>query len=212
MKTSFTLKSFRTFVAIFGLALFSLNLCAQTTVPVTVSNFQFSPANLNITVGDEVVWTNTGGTHNVDGQKSVFPNNPESFGNSVGSGWTYSFTFNTPGTYDYHCDPHASFGMVGQIVVSSSTTATIESLTDNSGRILLYPNPASKYIELKIPASYSPINTVKVYSLAGAVIDEQAFPTNSLSLRYDISKFRSGIYFIEINAQSGKDVLKFIKQ
>jgi len=212
MKTSFTLKSLRIFVVTFGLALLSLNLISQTSHPVNVSNFAFSPANLNITVGDEVVWTNTGGTHNIDGQKSVFPNNPESFGNSVGSGWTYSFTFNTPGTYDYHCDQHFTFGMVGKIIVSSNTTATIESLASNSGHILLYPNPASQYIELKIPASYSPINTVKVYSLAGAVIDEQAFPTNSLSLRYDISKFRSGIYFIEINAHSGKDVLKFIKQ
>ncbi len=212
MKTSFTLKSFRAFAVNLGLALLSLNLSAQTSHPVSVSNYSFSPKNLNITVGDEVVWTNTGGTHNVDGLKSVFPNNPVSFGNSVGSGWTYSFTFNTPGTYDYHCDPHAGFGMVGEIIVSQSTTATSESLADNSGRILLYPNPASKYIELKLPSGYSPVNMLKVYTLAGAVIDQQAFPTNSLSLKYDISKLNSGIYFIEINSQSRKDVLKFIKQ
>ena len=199
MKTSSTFKSFRSFAVTFGLALLSLNLIAQTSHPVNVSNYSFSPKVVNITVGDEVVWTNTGGTHNVDGLKSVFPNNPASFGNSVGSGWTYSFTFNTPGTYNYQCDPHAGFGMVGQIIVSANTTATSQSLANNSGHILLYPNPASEYIELKIPASYSPINTIKVYSLAGAVINEQAFPTNSLLLRYDISKFRSGIYFIEIN-------------
>jgi len=212
MKTNFTLNSFRSLVLTFGLALLSLNLWAQTTYPVNVANYAFSPANLNIMVGDEVVWTNTGGTHNVDGQKSVFPNNPVSFGNSLGSGWTYSFTFNTPGTYKYHCDPHAAFGMTGQIVVSPLTTGVIENLTDNSGRILLYPNPASQYIELKIPANYSPLKTLKVYSLAGAVIDEQAFEGNSLSLRYDISKYRSGIYFIEINAQTRKDILKFVKQ
>ena len=212
MKTNFTLNSFRSLFLTFGLAVLSLNLWAQTTVPVNVSNYSFSPKNLNITVGDKVVWTVTSGTHNVDGLKSVFPNNPESFGNSLGSSWTYSFTFNTPGTYDYQCDPHAGFGMVGKIVVSSNTTATSQSLADNSGHILLYPNPASQYIELKIPANYSPINTMKVYTLSGAVLDEQAFPTNSLSLRYDISKFRNGIYFIEINAQTRKDVLKFIKQ
>jgi plastocyanin len=212
MKTNFTLNSFRSLFLTFGLAVLSLNMWAQTTVQVNVANYSFSPKNVNITVGDQVVWTNTGGFHNVDGQKSVFPNNPESFGNSLGSGWTYSFTFNTPGTYNYHCDPHASFGMTGTIVVSSNTTATSESLADNSGRILLYPNPASKYIELKLPSGYSPVNMLKIYTLAGAVIDQQAFPTNSLSLKYDISKLNSGIYFIEINSQSRKDVLKFIKQ
>jgi len=212
MKTSFTLNSFRLFLLTFGLAFLSLNLWAQTTHPVNVVNFAFSPANLNITVGDKVVWSDTEGTHNVDGLKSLFSNNPVSFGNSLGSGWTYSFTFATPGTYNYQCDPHTGFGMVGKIVVSSNTTSTIQSLANNSGHILLYPNPASQYIDLKIPADYSPINTLKVYTLAGAVIDEQAFSSNSLLLRYDISKFRSGIYFIEINAQSGKDILKFVKQ
>ena len=101
MKTDFTSKSFRSLVFTFGFALLSLNIWAQTSHPVNVANFQFTPPDLNIMVGDQVVWTNTLGTHSVDGQKSVFPNNPVSFGNSVGSGWTYSFTFNTPGTYYY---------------------------------------------------------------------------------------------------------------
>ena len=212
MKTSFTLRSFRTFAATFGLALLTLNLCAQTNHPVTVANFSFSPKTVNITVGDQVVWTNTGGTHNVDGLTTVFPNNPESFGNSVGAGWTYSHIFNTPGTYKYQCDPHASFGMTGEIIVSASTTAASESLADNVGKIILFPNPASEYIELKLPSGYSPVSMLKVYSISGAVIDQQAFPTNSLLLKYDISKLNSGIYFIEINAQSRKDVLKFVKQ
>jgi hypothetical protein len=102
--------------------------------------------------------------------------------------------------------------MTGSIVVSPLATGTIENLADNSGRIMLYPNPASQYIELKIPTNYSPLKTLKVYSLAGAVLDELAFQENSLSLRYDVSKYRSGIYFIEINSQTRKDVLKFIKQ
>jgi len=212
MKTDFTSKSFRSLVFTFGFALLSLNIWAQTSHPVNVANFQFTPPDLNIMVGDQVVWTNTLGTHSVDGQKSVFPNNPVSFGNSVGSGWTYSFTFNTPGTYNYKCDVHGSFGMTGSIVVSPLATGTIENLADNSGRIMLYPNPASQYIELKIPTNYSPLKTLKVYSLAGAVLDELAFQENSLSLRYDVSKYRSGIYFIEINSQTRKDVLKFIKQ
>lgn len=212
MKTNFTFKTFRYFALTFVLVYISVNLNAQTSHNVTVSSYKFSPANLTITAGDEVVWTNIGGTHNVDGKQSVFALNPESFGNNLGSGWTYKFVFNTAGTYNYQCDPHAAMGMVGNIVVNPKSVTSSESLANNSGNILLYPNPASQYIELKIPANYSAINSLKVYSIAGALIDQQAFPGNSLSLRYDISPFKNGIYFMEINAENRKDVLKFIKQ
>ena len=212
MKTNFTLKSFRLIALTFGLAYLSLNLYAQTSFNVTVSNYKFSPANLTVTAGDEVVWTNTGGTHNVDGKTTVFPSNPVSFGNNLGSGWTYSFVFNTAGTYDYQCDPHAAMGMVGKIVVNPKSTTSSESLANISGNIQLYPNPASQYIELKIPANYSAIQSLKIYSIAGALVDQKILPGNSEGMRYDISSFKNGIYFMEINAETRKDVLKFIKQ
>jgi len=128
MKTNFTFKIYCFFATIFILAL-SFNLKAQTSNAVTVSNFSFSPANLTITAGDEVVWTNTAGTHNVDGLTSKFPSNPESFGNAVGAGWTYKFTFNTAGTYDYQCDLHAS--MVGKITVNPKPATGPFTLTVN---------------------------------------------------------------------------------
>jgi plastocyanin len=130
MNTNFTFKTYSFFATIFILAL-SLNLKAQTSHDVTVSSFSFSPSNLTITVGDEVVWTNTGGSHNVDGKTSVFPSNPASFGNTVGAGWIYKFTFNTAGTYDYQCDPHASSGMVGKITVNPKPAAGPFTLTVN---------------------------------------------------------------------------------
>ena len=87
---------------------------------VNVSNYKFTPNELQIEAGDTVEWQNTQGNHNVNGNISKFPSNPESFGNSVGSGWTYQYVFNTPGNYDYQCDPHAAGGMKGKIVVSDA--------------------------------------------------------------------------------------------
>ena len=37
-----------------------------------------------------------------------------------GSGETFTVTFATPGTYDYFCVHHASVGMTGTVIVSSS--------------------------------------------------------------------------------------------
>ncbi|MEO1385149.1 MAG: plastocyanin/azurin family copper-binding protein, partial [Bacteroidota bacterium] len=98
---------------------------AQTNFSVSVggAGLSFSPANLTITAGDSVTWTNAGGFHNVNGSQVNYPNNPEGFtnGGASSAGWTYGYRFNTPGIYDYHCDPHLGANMVGQIIVQAAT-------------------------------------------------------------------------------------------
>ncbi|MEM9545507.1 MAG: lamin tail domain-containing protein, partial [Bacteroidota bacterium] len=86
---------------------------------VEVSSNIFTPADITINVGETVTWVNTGGFHNVNGTTDTYPDNPESFGNGAASGdlWTYEFTFTIPGVYDYQCDPHVGFGMVGTVTV-----------------------------------------------------------------------------------------------
>lgn len=120
MKTTFTFSIIRTFLFTFIVVISSLDLIAQTTHNVTVSNYSFNPSQLTINAGDKVVWTNTQGSHNVNGTQATFATNPESFGNNVGSGWTYEYVFNTPGTYSYQCDPHAGMGMKGTVVVNGA--------------------------------------------------------------------------------------------
>ena len=78
----------------------------------------------------------------MNGTQATFPNNPEGFGNSVGSGWTFQWVFTLAGTYDYQCDPHAP-GMSGVIIANSSTLATdlfISEYAEGSG--------TNKYIEI----------------------------------------------------------------
>jgi len=212
MKTKFTSGVFRNFTLTCILAYLSLNLSAQTSNSVTVSNYTFSPANLTITAGDEVVWTNTGGTHNVNGKISMFPSNPESFGNDLGSGWTYKFTFNTAGTYDYQCDPHAAMGMVGKITVNPKVTTSSQVLADGAEKMFLYPNPATQYIELFAPDNFGPVISLKVYTISGELCNQKGFSKNSGTLRFDISQLKNGIYFMEVSAGNQRNVLKFIKQ
>lgn len=131
MKTKFTPYAFRYF-SLFGLLLISsLSLTAQMSHKVTVSSFQFSPQDLTITAGDTVIWTNSSGNHNVDGKTSAYPNNPVSFGNALGTSWTYKFVFTTAGTYDYKCDPHVSLGMIGKVIVNPKSTTGSFTLTVN---------------------------------------------------------------------------------
>ncbi|MEJ6776930.1 MAG: plastocyanin/azurin family copper-binding protein, partial [Crocinitomicaceae bacterium] len=89
----------------------------NTSYLIQTVGSSFSPNSLDINVGDTVVFVNTGGNHNVNGTTSTFVGNPESFGNSVGQGWTYTHVFQAEGTYNYQCDPHAA-NMFGSITVS----------------------------------------------------------------------------------------------
>ncbi len=123
MKTSSTLKNSVTPRLLFlsALILFiSVTAFGQVKHIVNVTDFKFTPNELNISVGDTVEWKNTQGYHNVNGTKTTFPSNPESFGNSAGFNWTYKYVFKTVGKYDYHCDPHAEYGMVGKIEVKEA--------------------------------------------------------------------------------------------
>ena len=120
----------------------------QSSHTINTAGMTFSPNNLTINIGDTVNWVNTGGFHNVNATLSTFPLNPEGFGNSVGSGWTFTHVFLLSGTYNYQCDPHIP-GMTGVIVVNSQPTSDlfISEYGEGSGY--------NKYIEIYNPTGTS---------------------------------------------------------
>jgi plastocyanin len=75
---------------------------------VTVVNFSFIPAELNIKKGDTVVWTN-----NDSAPHQIIGSNFQS--DVLSKGQSFSFTFGTTGTFDYICKLHPS--MKGKINV-----------------------------------------------------------------------------------------------
>lgn len=105
---------------LFSLAMLfgSLSGFAQNVI-VNAAGLSFTPQSLTIDAGQTVEWQNTGGVHNVNGSQVAYPGNPEAFnsGAPAGAPWNFTHTFNLPGTYQYHCDPHLTAGMTGTITV-----------------------------------------------------------------------------------------------
>lgn len=75
----------------------------------------FSQPNLVITAGTAVRWVNVGQMlHTVtpDGHTEW------SSANLGSNGSAFTHTFDTPGTYDYYCEPHVGQGMTGTVTVN----------------------------------------------------------------------------------------------
>ncbi len=82
---------------------------------VTIANFSFGPGTLTVKAGTTVTWRNT-----EDAPHTVTADDGSFGSNTLGQGDSFSFTFDTPGTYDYHCQFHGGAGhtgMSGTIVV-----------------------------------------------------------------------------------------------
>ena len=83
----------------------------------------FDPENVYVQAGTTVKWVWESGGHNV--APEAIPDGTEWEGHNPleSAGFEYEHTFETEGTYDYVCTPHASLGMVGSIVVNESGQA-----------------------------------------------------------------------------------------
>jgi plastocyanin len=90
---------------------------AQTApaTAVSIDNFTFTPQTLTVKAGTTVKWTNKDDIpHGIAATGNTFKRS-----NAMDTDDTYSFTFATPGTYQYFCYIHPH--MTGTIVVEAAT-------------------------------------------------------------------------------------------
>ena len=71
---------------------------------VRMDDFAFAPANIVIDAGTTVAWTNLDGdAHTVTSDEGDLLKS-----GLLGKGETFRYTFDTPGEYAYHCEPHSN--------------------------------------------------------------------------------------------------------
>ena len=80
---------------------------------VTIENFAYQPANLQVKAGTTVTWTNNDtAPHTVTFRDSSLKSS-----GILRQGDTYSYTFTKTGTFTYYCDVHPY--MTAQVVVTN---------------------------------------------------------------------------------------------
>ena len=85
-------------------------LAANESLAVGIDNFTFTPASLTVKAGTTVTWTNRDDIpHTVTSSAKLFRSK------ALDTDDKFSFTFTTPGTYEYFCSLHPH--MTGMIKV-----------------------------------------------------------------------------------------------
>ena len=88
---------------------------AAAAAAVGIDNFTFNPQTLTVKAGTTVTWTNRDDIpHGIASSNNAF-----SKSKALDTDDSYSFTFATPGTYQYFCYIHPH--MVGTIVVEAAS-------------------------------------------------------------------------------------------
>jgi plastocyanin len=99
--------------AAMALALVGTPLAAEDTMTVKIDNFTFAPQRITVHPGTTVTWTNEDDIpHTVVSTTLAFRSK------ALDTDDKYSFTFTTPGSYDYFCSLHPH--MTGTIVVEAA--------------------------------------------------------------------------------------------
>jgi plastocyanin len=85
---------------------------------VKIDNFTFAPQHFTVKIGTTVTWEN-----NEDAPHTVASSTKLFRSNALDTGDKFSFTFTTPGVYQYFCSLHPH--MIGTIVVEAAAGAKV---------------------------------------------------------------------------------------
>ena len=103
---------------------------SRTVIAGPNGNLVFEPENVEVAVGDTVIWEFASAGHNVSAKPAVdevsIPRGADPFASYetdntyavVPEGETYDHTFETAGEYTYVCVPHIASGMVANVTVT----------------------------------------------------------------------------------------------
>src|SRR5215217_7785694 len=122
-------------LSLVALVLFAPTAGAQgKTMTVSIKNFAFNPPNATVAPGTTVTWVNNDQTAHT--ATATDPARAFDSG-TLQPGQSYSFTFDKPGTYAYHCNIHpdmtATVTVSGASGSSSGSASASSSVTTSPG-------------------------------------------------------------------------------
>lgn len=208
------MKKYLIFVYLALSATFISQNYSQTNHIIQVANFQFTPSNLTITVGDTVTFQWVSGSHTTTSDSTTGNNSWDVPINSTSK--VFQKVITTPGLHRYYCIPHGGpggVGMSGTITanaligtgVAESSPVKSYSLGQN------FPNPFNPSTKISYYLPEASNVTLKIFNSVGQEIRTLINSRQSAGqyvISFDASVLSSGIYFYRLQAGNFLDVKK----
>jgi plastocyanin len=201
----------------FFLILFFLNLLVlsaySTTRTITASGFSFTPSSTTVNVGDTIKWQWLDGTHTTT--SSSVPTGAMSWNAPLDvTHQTYIYVITQAGTYNYHCIPHQSFGMVGVITANPNAIQPIGTRVPDAYNLKQnFPNPFNPTTNIRFDIPKTVKVNLSVYNIIGEQADvlvNNELNAGSYNFDWNASAFPSGVYFYVLSTDDFKAVKKMI--
>ena len=167
--------------------------------------FQFLGPNTTIYLGDTVQWlpldmpsmVHTITSTNIPAGAATFDQIWQAPADTF-----FQYIPQVVGLYEYECTPHVLNGMVGSFEVFAFPLG-LENATSLKNEIVICPNPASDYFEVRGADANALFN---IYGLKGELIK-----SGSLIEPIDVTSFSNGVYMLEIIGHKPRK-LRLLKQ
>ncbi len=172
----------------------------STTWTIVNSGFTFSPATLTIQEGDTVIFD----LDNIHNSVEVSMANWNSNGTTpLAGGWSLPLgggmvlpAMLEEGTHWYVCQPHASMGMKGMIIVEGTTSTGPE---PTANVMSIYPNPTDGNIQLTIDgAQLNQEYQFEVFNMQGKRVYATLRSVQPQLETIDLSTLSDGFYFVKV--------------
>lgn len=201
-------KSYKSILLIFSLSLLS-GFSQATIHSITVEDFAFRPANLNVMVGDTIIWSWISGEHTTT--SDIIPAGADSWDMIVDfSTADFSYIVTVPGTYTYYCIPHQSMGMAGSFVASGTTA--IDQSASSSIRFSVFQNSDKNSLILKGGEALQQAAEFRLMDLSGRTVFAKSSIEIKNGSRVELytGTLTGGIYLAELRSANRREVKRII--
>lgn len=164
-----------------------------------------------------LTWTTSSGATSYD----IYRNGNLYASDVTGNSFLNTYLINAGSTYTYYMKAKNSSGTLNNSNGTRSVTATSCSRTANNytetpsdtNEIAVYPNPAINEITLEITRIIGKNILINIFDISGKQIQQLQLQSKEdlLNQSIDISKLKSGIYFMKITINNEEHIKKFIK-
>ncbi|TGE26987.1 T9SS type A sorting domain-containing protein [Hymenobacter metallicola] len=173
------------------------------TITITVGDNFYAPQDVTIRPGDVVVWQWQAGSHPTASDNAAWATFQMNSANR-----TKSITFNTPGTFGYHCTAHSFLdpstntwqGMIGSITVS--TVTPVLEARPATPTLSVYPNPSKGLVTVSLGQKVSEGYKLRLSNIIGREVRMVALKPELMAdgLQLDLTDLPAGVYFYSLLA------------